>query len=140
MNQKTFKAEVEEVSSLLDWLQEILVSLQVEDKMVRQLQLAVEEAFVNIIHHGHPGRSGEIVINLRLLQERPGVQIMIKDRGMPYDLFKDRKQIDPHASVTSRELGGLGLHFIHHMVDEISYLREEESNTLTLSKHFSQKH
>jgi serine/threonine-protein kinase RsbW len=140
MNQRTFKAEVEEVSPLLDWLQEVLASFKVEDKMIRQLQLAVEEAFVNIIHHGHQGKSGEIAIHLRLLKDKMGLQITIKDQGVPYDLFKDLKQINPDATISSREMGGLGLHFIHHMVDEVSYLRDNQHNTLTLFKHFSQKH
>lgn len=97
------------------------------DEACGQIALAVDEALCNVIRHGY-GRAADrpIWINLTPVGgvARPGssdnptmaLKIVIED---------DAKQVDP-ATIRSRNLedvrpGGLGVHIIRHVMDEVSY-------------------
>ena len=89
-----------------------------------QIILAIDEALTNIIRHGYGGPCGKpIDIGLVSLSEggRAGIRVTIRDFG---------RQVDP-AVICGRDLddvrpGGLGVHIIRSVMDEVNYGRAEE--------------
>lgn len=90
-----------------------------------KIALAVDEALSNIIRHGYD-RAFDKPIWLGITPIRPdanaigGIVIVIEDEA---------KQVDPDA-VKGRDLGdikpgGLGVHIIHEVMDEVSYQKRE---------------
>ncbi len=100
------------------------------------IQLVVDEALSNIIRHGYDGREdGPIRISLREIpggneNDQAEIQIIIEDEA---------KQIDPRQ-IQGRELddirpGGLGVHLIKEIMDEVTYVpRERIGMRLTMRK------
>ena len=135
METTLFFAEIQELHRILEWLRVRLEKGGVEGKIVRRLELASEEAIVNVILHAYPERKGRLEVSLKL---NPGsVEISFRDWGPPYDPIANAPKVDPDAPLEKREAGGLGIFFIREIADEIAYRRDRDANVLTIIKHFS---
>ena len=84
---------------------------------------------MNVIQHGYQGRHGEINLEIMALPE--GIEFRISDTAPRVDMSawqpRDLKDIRP---------GGLGVHFIREIMDEVAYLARETAtgNCLSLKK------
>lgn len=109
--------------------------LTLSDKALFDLELAVEEAATNIIHHAYPGeRKGHLLISAS--EAGDFVQVTLTDWGVPLDPAKV-KPFDINAPVEARIRGGMGLHFIHALMDSVERTISAEPgqpNTLKLVK------
>jgi len=95
------------------------------------LQLAVEEACTNVIEHAYDGKGGDLDITFAA----PGrdVVLTVRDHGRP---FAPEKVVAPDMSLplTQRRIGGLGLHLMYQLMDEVQFDFAEGSNTLVMVK------
>lgn len=98
--------------------------LTLTDKALFELELAVEEAATNIIHHAYPDPNNKGDILLTATQQGDFVQIALTDWGLPLNP-DDVKPFDINAPVETRIKGGMGLHFIHTLMDQV----ERETTT-----------
>jgi serine/threonine-protein kinase RsbW len=99
-------------------------------KRVAEIELAVEEALVNICHYAYRHQAGEV--ELRCI--RDGAQqfrIEIIDAGEPFNILT-LPPPDLTADIDQRPLGGLGVLLIRSLVDKICYCREGNRNILQL--------
>lgn len=108
-------------------------------KSVFAVELAIDEAFTNIIEHAYGGESKErIECNCRVLEDRLTVEL--KDCGVP---FQPNGIPEPklEASLEERKVGGLGMHFMRELMDEVHYTftdgpgDRKNCNILTLVKY-----
>lgn len=93
------------------------------------LVLAVDEALANVIEHGYSGVEGlpiEVTLSaVRSSDHRAGVCVVVRDQG---------KQVDP-GQICGRDLedirpGGLGVHIIRSVMDEVEYSCPNEGGML----------
>ena len=102
-----------------------------DTKRLYQIELASEEALVNVIHHSYADLGGVIEIGIKA---NPGrLEIRICDGGAPFNPLAKRTP-QQHADLSERVTGGLGLLFIRKCMDEVSYERKSNRNILTLIK------
>jgi sigma-B regulation protein RsbU (phosphoserine phosphatase) len=100
-----------------------------------RLELALEEALVNVINHAYPpGVEGEV--ELRRQPEPDAFTLVLTDWGPAFDPLHDEEhepalQANREADLDSRAPGGLGLLLIRTM-SQASYRRTAEANELTL--------
>ncbi len=59
----------------------------------------------------------------------------ISDDGVAFDPLKVPPP-DLTADLESRPIGGLGVHFVKTLMDEVAYRREGDRNVLTMRKRF----
>jgi anti-sigma regulatory factor (Ser/Thr protein kinase) len=93
------------------------------EEQVGKMVLAVDEALCNVIKHGYgcePGRPIELTISEDVGSGRVGLAICLRDYG---------RQVDPQT-IRSRDLrevrpGGLGVHIINSLMDEVEYSQAE---------------
>ena len=98
----------------------------------RSLNVAVDELLANELSHGMEGRDGCVVtVDAELDQER--VTVTLTDDGPPFDPFKQAVP-DTTLSVEERPIGGLGLHLVRELMDEVSYERRDGHNVVVLVK------
>ncbi len=130
------KATLENVRIIMHFVDGIGQRLQLSEKTIFDLELAVEEASVNIVNHAYPGDiDGDIVI--RVDEDGDILVITLKDWGIPFD-EANVKPFDINESVEARIQGGMGLHFIHNFMDDVERYttdRAGEENSLILYKH-----
>jgi anti-sigma regulatory factor (Ser/Thr protein kinase) len=101
----------------------------------RSIVLAVDEALANVIRHAYQGREDqgiELACNLMCSRsdgDPDGLEFILEDRGTPADpeQLKGRELDDVRP-------GGLGLHLINSIMDEVQYQPLPGRNRLRLVK------
>ena len=102
--------------------------------LVFKLNLVLEELGVNIVNYS--GATGDIEISLASDGER--VTVEISDDGRPFNPLLDQETPDISAPLGNRPIGGLGIHLVRSMMDEMSYSREDGKNKLAMTKRKSE--
>jgi len=113
-------AAVEDFGAQEDWAPDL----------VFRVNLVLEELGMNIMNHGYD--EGLHEFDITLVSEDDSLTIEIVDDGRPFDPLHDAKQPDVGAAIEDRPIGGLGIYFVHEMMDEMHYEREQGRNHLTL--------
>jgi anti-anti-sigma factor len=92
------------------------------------LKLVTEELFTNLVRHDVGG--GDHVV-LRL--DRAGDRVVVTLTGegaAPFDAA-EVPAVDPGAPLAERRAGGLGLHLVRSLVEELRYQHEDRTLTVT---------
>ena len=98
----------------------------------RSLNVALDELLANELSHGMAGRdAGSVTIAMELDQER--LTVTLTSDGPPFDPFGQAAP-DTTLSVDERPIGGLGLHLVRQLMDEVSYERRDGQNVVALVK------
>lgn len=122
------------VSSLSDFLSEKLAAEIVPLEVENAMQLAAEEAVVNILNHGYQGSSGRIVVRCKIHDSR--VRLCIQDDA-PFFNPLTLPTPDVNAELDDRRIGGLGVYLIRSLMDEVRYKKTATGNCLIMEKSFS---
>jgi serine/threonine-protein kinase RsbW len=95
------------------------------------IQLAVEEACCNVIEHAYEGDGGKF--SVRFETRGPDVVITVCDWGRP---FNPNEVASPDLGVPleERPVGGLGLHLMRQLMDEVRFTFSETGNQLEMVK------
>lgn len=121
---------------MISWVREELTFYGVVESFLTRLELALEEALVNIIRHAYQERPEEILIQLECIP-KIGARITLIDNGLAFNpLERQSSALDTSAPLEEMEEGGLGILFIKKSVDDVLYERRGNQNVLTLVKKF----
>jgi serine/threonine-protein kinase RsbW len=101
-----------------------------------QIELAIGEAVVNIIHYAYEDEDGYIEIDCGHCKE--SFTVIISDRGAPFNPLNVGKILDVQPNIENVSIGGYGIFFILKAMDEVKYSREDGKNILTLVKYYKQ--
>ncbi len=126
-------AEVDRMDDVLDFINAELESHDVPMKTIMQIDIAVEELFVNIAHYAYNPEVGEATVTVDVQDAPPCVAVRFTDRGKPYDPLS-REDPDVTLGLEEREIGGLGIYMVKKSMDEITYTYEDGQNILTIRK------
>lgn len=100
-----------------------------------QIDVAVEEVFVNIAQYAYAPGTGEAVIRVET-EKNPGtVEIVFIDSGVPFNPLAV-KEPDVTLSALDRKIGGLGIFMVKKSMDDVTYEYVDKKNILTIKKNF----
>lgn len=133
MDQLTIQARVENLQQVLDFVNEHLERADCPLKSQVQLDIAVEEIFVNIAHYAYQNTVGDASIFLEVEKEPVTVNITFMDSGIPYDPLA-RQDPDVTLSAEERDIGGLGIYMVKKSMDDVSYEYKDGKNVLKIQK------
>jgi anti-anti-sigma factor len=109
--------------------------LGLSSQVMFELSLAVDEIVTNIISYAYDD-DGLHDIVVRLAEESGEVVVEIEDDGRPFDpLSVPAPRID--LPLEERASGGLGMHLVRKVTDEVQYMRRRERNVLVMRKKIS---
>ncbi len=98
----------------------------------RSMNVVLDELLINAIVYGFPeGARGEVTVEAELLADR--VRVTLTDDGRPFDPFAVAAP-DTGLPLDERRIGGLGIHLVRRMMDEVSYHRRDDRNVVVLGK------
>ena len=126
-------ADVEKLSDVIAFVDAILEENSCPMKAQMQIEVALEELFVNIAHYAYPDGKGNAEISVNIM---PGcVEITLTDSGIPYDPLA---KPDPDVTLTAQErkIGGLGIFMSKKLMDDLSYQYIDNKNNLTITKKY----
>ncbi len=127
--------DIQQIPQLADFVETIASESGMDQAMAMQVNLALEEAVTNVIMYAYPaGTDGLVDVEATL---RVGeVEFLISDSGCPFDPTS-RDEVDTSLSAEERPIGGLGVHLVRRIMDEVSYSRVDDRNMLRLIKKLS---
>ena len=99
------------------------------------VQLAIDELFTNIVSYGYDDEDSHQV-EIKMSVQGRELQIDLIDDAKEFDPLHEAAQPDLDASLEDRRIGGVGIHLVKTMMDEVSYKYEDSKNHLTLVKKF----
>lgn len=127
------EAKTENLDQVLAFVDGHLEAQDCPMKTQMQIDLAVEELFVNIANYAYQPVIGTATVRVEVLKDPLSVVITFIDQGVPYDpLAKE----DPDVTLLAeeRQIGGLGIYMVKKSMDEISYEYKNGQNILHIKK------
>jgi serine/threonine-protein kinase RsbW len=99
-----------------------------------QCQLALAEAFTNVVRHAHKKLSSEALISVEVTLLEKSIEIRVWDYGEPFNL---EAFIQNYGDRQRRIDGGRGIMILHRIADYLNYVRTDDGrNCLLIVKTF----
>ena len=117
--------DIEQIPTLSEWID----SLSIPEELNMPINLALEEIVTNVMLYAYPGKHGQV-----LVEYTAPLIFTITDSGIAFDPTK-KEEVDTTLSAEERPIGGLGIHLVRQIMDEVIYERVDDKNVLTLIKH-----
>jgi sigma-B regulation protein RsbU (phosphoserine phosphatase) len=127
--------DIQQIPTLAEWID----SLGIPEELNMPVNLALEEAVSNVMLYAYPDiKHGQVLVEFvrsQVAGAKAHEQIVftITDSGIPFDPTQ-QPPADTSLSVEERAIGGLGIHLVMQLMDEVRYERVEDKNVLTLVK------
>ena len=106
-------------------------------RWVTATNLALDELITNIVSYAFEGLETTENIRVSLTESDGTLTVVIRDHGVAFDPFSDAPVASLEDDIDDRRIGGLGIHFVTSLMDEVSYERQNGENRITLILHNS---
>ncbi len=130
MEQK-FRRRVEALDEIFEFIGGFAREHNIDESVSFALNLVVEELFTNFVKH-HPENPNEILIRLVRDGSRLIVNLIDYD-AQPFDPTL-AGEVNVQESLPNRKVGGLGIHLVKKMVDELHYEYVHGESRITVIK------
>lgn len=135
--EQTFARNLDELHTVFAFLDSFAEASDIDMSVSLPVRLAVEELFTNMVKYNNDSRSD---ITLGIDRSDDKVTIVLTDFDTePFDITSTG-DVDITASLEERTPGGLGIHLVKRMVDEIHYHYKERVSQITLIKSIQSRH
>ena len=133
MKELDIVAKTENLDAVTDFVNEQLEAAGCPMKILMQIDLAVEEIFVNIANYAYSPEEGPATVRVQTDSEKSTVDITFIDHGVPYDPLA-KQDPDVTLSAEQRAIGGLGIFKVKKSMDDVTYEYRDGHNILTIKK------
>ena len=134
MSDLKITATLENMEKVQEFVHNKLDKYNVSEKIKSQIDIAVEEIFVNIAHYAYNPNVGEAVIVCNIEEgDSAVVEISFEDWGKPFNPL-EKEDADITLSAEEREIGGLGIFMVKQMMEKVDYKYEDNKNIFTIRK------
>ena len=131
MKELIIDALTENLDAVIAFVTEQLEAADCSIKAQMQIEIAVEELFVNIAHYAYAPGTGTATIQTEITADT--AEITFIDSGVQYDPLA---KPDPDVSLpaSERQVGGLGIFMVKKSMDDMRYEYRDGKNILTIVK------
>ena len=120
--------DIQQIPTLAEWVE----WLHIPEHLNMPINLALEEVVSNVMLYAYPKeKSGHVLVESWRWENN--IFFSISDSGIPFDPTQ-QETVDTTLSAEERTIGGLGIHLVRNLMDDIQYRREDNKNILTLMK------
>lgn len=137
MSSIVLRSEMGELRRLETWLQEFFVANRLPETDLSMVFLVLEEIVSNIIIHGYD-RAADKEILVRIGLSEGTLRIEFEDQAKPFNPL----EVPPMQladNIQDQQIGGLGVHIVRNIVDQLDYQRDGDRNRLILFKSASKQ-
>lgn len=133
----TLPNDISTIPQLSEFIDSFCEEAGIGMEMTMSLNLALEEAVVNVMDYAYPkGTAGSVSVDV--WTDADCVIFVITDNGIPFDPTAI-KDADTTLPLEERSIGGLGIFLTRQIMDDICYERSNDRNILTLRKNINNK-
>ena len=133
MAELTVPATLENLEIVTGFIHERLKLAGCPAKLMTQVDLAVEEIYVNIARYAYHPEIGQATVRCAVGGNPLQVTIQFLDSGKPFDPLA-KPDADTTLSAEERDIGGLGILMVKKSMDDVVYEYRDGCNILTLMK------
>jgi serine/threonine-protein kinase RsbW len=119
----------EDIGKVIDALEALGKANKLPPRIVHDMNVSLDEILSNIISHAYDAHT----ITVRLTITHIELVAAIDDDGEPFNPLTVRPP-DLDIPAKSRAIGGLGVHFVKALMDDVAYVRRDNRNCLELKK------
>lgn len=123
-------ARLEYLQTFVDFVSSCAGEQGFSQKRINEIELATEEALVNIFNYAYKEREGEVEIICKLDKNNNFI-LEIVDSGFPFNVLSVEDP-DITADISERQIGGLGVLLMKKLTDSVQYRYEGDKNILSL--------
>jgi sigma-B regulation protein RsbU (phosphoserine phosphatase) len=128
----TLPNDVNTIPQLNEFVDMVCEEAGMDMATTMSLNLALEEAVVNVMSYAYPeGTVGTVDIDAEANGQE--IAFILSDSGSAFDPTQ-KEEVDTTLSAEERSIGGLGIHLIRQIMDDVKYERKDDKNILTLTK------
>jgi len=132
VEEETLPAAAASIPRSRKLVERLCESAGVSESVKFALKLAIDEAVSNLVEHAYKGReNGSFTVRAEADERR--VRLEITDTGARFDPTTAPTP-DLEADWSERTVGGLGLHFVRQVMDEVTYDSDGAGNHLVMIK------
>jgi len=124
--------DISEIAVVRDALEQLGNEFSVPMRAITQLQVALDEVVSNVVKYSWPDDEKHKLL-VRITVDAAGVVLDIYDDGQPFDPRDAPEPVAPPAGKRPRP-GGIGIHMIKQLVDDLAYERIDGRNHTSLKK------
>jgi serine/threonine-protein kinase RsbW len=124
--------QITQLDVLTGALESIAEKWDISPALTLNLNLVLEELVTNIIFYGFTD-TNEHTITIRLSLENTNLTVIITDDAIAFNPLQAAEP-DINQALEERAIGGLGIHLVRKIMDDVHYERLDEKNILTLKK------
>ncbi|MDR3301202.1 MAG: ATP-binding protein [Spirochaetaceae bacterium] len=128
----TLDAQTGCLENAVSFIESELAAIACPNDKQMQIELAVEELFVNISNYAYRNHDGSVKIKFAN-PSKNRVIITLADNGTPFNPL-EREEPDILKPLEEREPGGLGIFLVKRTMDNVVYKHDGEYNNITISK------
>lgn len=128
----TLANDIQELKRIEPFLNDFFERNNLDPTLLPSVNLALEEALANVIMYAYPeGTRGEVTLTAEAKEDN--ICLEIRDMGVPFNPLQ-HKEAKLDVSLEERPIGGLGIHLIKEIMDEVEYAYEDGKNVLRMQK------
>lgn len=131
MAELNIAAKVDNLEEVISFIEGQLEMAGCPMKIMMQINIAVEEIFVNIAHYAYGDNEGNALIKTEIVEDK--MKITFIDSGVPYNPLA-KEDPDVTLPLEERPVGGLGIFMVKKIMDEMYYEYSEGKNILVIEK------
>lgn len=126
---------IDEIGRATQLVREFGAKLGLATETIHAFCVAFDEILSNIVKYGYKDQARhEIAVHLEVAGAHLVAEIV--DDGEPFDPFTAPAP-RLHGGADERPIGGLGIHFVRTLMDDVSYARRGDRNVLVMKKRIS---
>lgn len=130
-----FKNDINELKKLRQIIELFGAKHDFSDSVLMNINLTLEEIISNTIYYGYTDHNTHLIY-VELNVEDTVFTATVQDDGIAFNPISETRQMkDPTSS--SHDIGGLGIHFVKNLMDEMTYDRKNNTNIIRLTKYLN---
>lgn len=126
---REWSATAGDVPAIVEQVADVAAAAGMPAERVLKVELAVEEAVINVCKHGYEGEPGWL--RVRVWRDSGQISVELFDRAAKFDPLSQAPP-DLKSDLSHRAVGGMGIHLIRSVCDGVEYAREDQENVLRL--------
>lgn len=131
--QLKLRNNLSEIPKIETFVNEVASVAGIKDHLTTSsINLALEEAITNVIMYAYPsGIDGPVYLEAVISEGK--ATFILSDTGKPFDPTK-AEEVDVTLAAEDRPIGGLGIHLVRTIMDNVSYEYLSGKNILMMTK------
>ncbi|CAN1523603.1 RsbW Anti-sigma regulatory factor (Ser/Thr protein kinase) [Rhabdaerophilaceae bacterium] len=123
--------DLSDIQLLADAMERFSKFAAIPSKVLFRLNLAIDELVTNTISYGFQ-QGEQCYLGVTVLRHDDVVEVELRDNGIPFDPLS-LPSPDLDASLEDRPIGGLGVHFVRTLIEQVDYTHDGRHNIVRLS-------